>query len=345
MPNPATYILNPTSLDPSKFYTLEVRYYPSPTIQNEDEWSSVIATDIPAITPIPVTDTAGNGPALQTVITTAPSFIGGTLESPPLNGGGASATPTSGQGETGTTPITKNSIAPTASVLPASAIPDAIQNGALSTGAKVGIAVGAVAFVLLFVFIALLVWHLNGTRKTRSQRLAYGPGAGMLPYTHDRGTDRDLTVEKEMNVISHFHHTDTGFSDLTPAGVAAGEIGQARGSWTDSPPALGAGTGAEMGMGGPAGPLPQHYPNGSPEPYRDSPYMSPVQAQALSHSPPQQVSAPTPPREFGSELAPLQEPGMSAEELARLEEEERRLDEAIAEAERRQRGGSDDRCA
>ena len=31
----------------------------------------------------------------------------------------------------------------------------------------------------------------------------------------------------------------------------------------------------------------------------------------------------------------LREPGMSDEEVARLEEEERRLDEAIAEAERR----------
>jgi hypothetical protein len=228
-------------------------------------------------------------------------------------------------------------------------IPVPIPNEALSIGAKVGIAVGAVAFVLLITLIALLIWRFNRSRKTRSQRLAYGPGAGMLPYTHDRGTDRDLTVEKETNIIStpsyggHFHHTDTGFSDLAPAGAAAGEIGQARGSWPDSPPTPGAGAGTGTGMGGTAGPLPQHYPNNSPGPYRDSPYTSPVQAQAPSHSPPQQVSAPTPTRELGSELAPLQEPGMSAEELARLEEEERRLDEAIAEAERRQR--ADDRGA
>lgn len=32
---------------------------------------------------------------------------------------------------------------------------------------------------------------------------------------------------------------------------------------------------------------------------------------------------------------PLREPGMSADEIARLEEEERRIDEAIAESERR----------
>lgn len=58
---------------------------------------------------------------------------------------------------------------------------------------------------------------------------------------------------------------------------------------------------------------------------------------------PTMPAAPTPPQTHGATYSPtaaggvshLREPGMSPQELARLEEEERRLDEAIAEAERR----------
>jgi hypothetical protein len=63
-------------------------------------------------------------------------------------------------------------------------------------------------------------------------------------------------------------------------------------------------------------------------PIRESqPHMQPPAAgAAIQRKPVGAVSGPT---------RHLREPGMSDEEVARLEEEERRLDEAIAEAERR----------
>jgi hypothetical protein len=172
----------------------------------------------------------------------------------------------------------------------------------------------------------------------------------MMPYTHNRGTDRDLTAEKEMNILgAHgyapgFHHVDTGFSDASSTAAAAagsgGVFGHAHASPTESPPVA-------AGLGGNVGPVPQQQymqPNAEPqyvqpgvEPLPDSPYVSPVYEQPPIHS--QHSSALLSAGQFGSQLASLHEPGMSDEELARLADEERRLDEAIAEAERRR--GSD----
>jgi hypothetical protein len=71
--------------------------------------------------------------------------------------------------------------------------------------------------------------------------------------------------------------------------------------------------------------------------YEDS--ASPVQ-DSQAHIPPVAAAGAVIPRKpvgvvGGGPTHHLREPGMSDEEVARLEEEERRLDEAIAEAERK----------
>lgn len=217
------------------------------------------------------------------------------------------------------------------------------SSGGLSTGAKVGIAIGAAGLVLILLLAALL---LRRRSRNRQRSLA----ADGMPFTNGNvSTNCDITAEKEMHVINspveNYTPTDTwplGFAAAT-APVASGAQ-QPRGHSWNAPE--------------------EHdtvsYTDDHVTPYSQNPRHSAHSAEALYEEaatatqpqthilPPVLQATPTvqrkpvgtPPAAATSvgTVAPthhLHEPGMSDEEMARLEEEERRLDEAIAEAERR----------
>lgn len=150
-----------------------------------------------------------------------------------------------------------------------------------------------------------------------------------MPYSHDLGsTNRDLAAEKEMHIINSPVDTlHTGYSNILPVTQTH------TGSWTapDEPAAAGA-----VATAAPYTDTQRRsYGSGYEDP--STPFQAPTQqpaavARAIIQRKPVVEPASEP---LGGPTHHLREPGMSDEEVARLEEEERRLDEAIAEAERR----------
>jgi len=214
----------------------------------------------------------------------------------------------------------------TTSPLPASnttGLGTSSNSSSLSTGAKVGIAIGAVGFALLVLIAALLIW-----RRSRQRQLRALPNG--TPYSHEIGsTNRDFTAEKEMHVINSPVDTlHNGYSNIPPA--AETQNRSPRGSWAT--PDDHAATSAAAT----AAPYTDAHRGSYGSGYEDS--ASPVQ-DSQAHMPhPAAAGAAIQRKPVGAASGPthhLREPGMSDEEVARLEEEERRLDEAIAEAERR----------
>jgi len=174
----------------------------------------------------------------------------------------------------------------------------ASANG-LSTGAKAGIAVAAVAIALIAILVAFLFWRRRRRAAKSSPTLGYA----------NNSTERDLQGEKEMNVVN----TSTAYTPVEHHGGFEDSI-----PTQHSPRSYGAGPVAAVaaGVGGAAAATAAHGSHNE-EPYRDVP-TSP------------QLSNETPVSDHA-----VVDRGMSAAEQARWDEEEARLDAAIAEAERR----------
>lgn len=231
---------------------------------------------------------------------------------PAVSGGSSgSSTPGSTSSTITATPT------PTAVTTSISATPSGSSRG-LSTGAKVGIAIGSVGFVLL-VIAALLFWRRNKKR----QAYAYPGGPAYNSQDFPSG-ERDIHAEKEMNVMSTTSspyeavESHSGLANIPAVVHESGHGDQRQGqreSWI--------GSDQERDVGG------------ITESYHDNPSAPP----AVPTPPPNNSSAYSPTQAQAQPVtggvSHLHEPGMGPEELARLEEEERRLDEAIAEAERR----------
>jgi hypothetical protein len=137
-------------------------------------------------------------------------------------------------------------------------------------------------------------------------------------------TNRDLTAEKEMNVINSPVDTlHNGYSSMPPVIQTQSQSQTGSLAHPDEHTAAGAaGTAVLRGSYG-SGYGDSTSPIQDPQPHMPSPVAA---GAAIQRKPVGAVSGPT---------NHLREPGMSDDEVARLEEEERRLDEAIAEAERR----------
>jgi hypothetical protein len=219
----------------------------------------------------------------------------------------------------------------TASAAPSSVT---VHSNGLSTGAKVGIALGALVLVAALLLAALFFLR----RKHRSR----SPPPEQVMLTRDMHTDsfsrNALIMEKEniahnniangaspvdetLPIQRHSAHSPTAY-DSTPAAPYTGAASAV-------PRRKPTNASTVSRISGPASPrsLAVSTPPDEYEEYRDQPM--PVYGDAR-HSPRvfsaggrQGVKAPF-----------LTEDGMSAEEVARLEEEERRIDAAIAEAER-----------
>ncbi|PMD25037.1 hypothetical protein NA56DRAFT_656000 [Hyaloscypha hepaticicola] len=206
----------------------------------------------------------------------------------------------------------------------------AVHHG-LSTGAKVGIALGALVLVALLLLAALFFLR----RKHRSR----SPPPEQVMLTRDMHTDsfasNAIIAEKEAasaNKIANASPVDDSLPiqrhsavqpyDSIPAAPYTGDAASV-------PRRKPTNASAVSRVSGPASPrsLTVSTPPDEYEEYRDQPM--PVYGDAR-HSP----------RVYSTEerqgvKAPfLTEEGMSAEDVARLEEEERRIDAAIAEAER-----------
>jgi hypothetical protein len=181
------------------------------------------------------------------------------------------------------------------------------SNG-LSGGAKAGIAVGVVGGVLLVLLAAFFLWRRN--RK----HMAYDYPQG-IPYSNQdlNSPDRNPHAEKELNIINNAvpYEPTGGHSDVANAPNAVHDRQHMESnSW--------------MGAAGS-----EH--TGNADLYHDiAPPRAPTPPP--NHSQPPVLAQAAPP---GVAAHHLHEPGMSPDDLAKLEEEERRLDEAIAEAERR----------
>lgn len=219
----------------------------------------------------------------------------------------------------------------TASAAPSSVT---VHSNGLSTGAKVGIALGALVLVAALLLAALFFLR----RKHRSR----SPPPEQVMLTRDMHTDSfgrsAIMMEKEnvannniangaspvdetLPIQRHSAHSPTAY-DSTPAAPYTGAT-------STVPRRKPTNASAVSRISGPASPrsLTVSTPPDEYEEYRDQPM--PVYGDAR-HSPRvfsaggrQGVKAPF-----------LTEDGMSAEEVMRLEEEERRIDAAIAEAER-----------
>jgi hypothetical protein len=219
----------------------------------------------------------------------------------------------------------------TASAAPSSVT---VHSNGLSTGAKVGIALGALLLVAALLLAALFFLR----RKHRSR----SPPPEQVMLTRDMHTDsfgrNALIMEKENGAHNNMANGASPVDETLPIQRQSVHSPTAYDS-TPAAPYTGAASAVPRRkptnastvsrISGPASPrsIAVSTPPDEYEEYRDQPM--PVYGDAR-HSP----------RVFsaggrqGVEAPFLTEDGMSAEEVARLEEEERRIDAAIAEAER-----------
>jgi hypothetical protein len=287
-------------------------FYTSTGVYSIDmQWSADNVATSSTFGLIPISGGSNNVPpdsgVASTISASSSSSDSGAL--PPaitLPGSSGSTTKSAGSSSLASNPIQSGSISSS-------------NSSGLSTGAKVGIAIGAVGFALLVLIVALLIW-----RRSRQRQLRALPDG--MPYSHEiDSTNRDFTAEKEMHVINSPVDTlHNGYSSIPP--VAETQSRSPRSSYPLPD---------DHAAGG-AAPYTDTHPGSYGSGYEDS--ASPVQESQASMPPTAAAGAAIQRKPVGAPSGPtrhLREPGMSDEEVARLEEEERRLDEAIAEAERR----------
>lgn len=274
------------------------------------------------------------------------------------------------------TPSTVTVPEPTATADSVSSSGSSSGKSKLSTGAIVGIALGALVFVA---FLALaLIFLCFRRRRHRRERLASGvPEQVMLTRSpHDpHSQSRDLLTEKETGhtlihpnsndsnfrqTLVHPNSNDSNFTDHDPnnAGILPIQRHSALSPYDSTPSAPYSGPAASpprrkptpatvasavsrlsrnissSNANPPSSPHNINSPSSAYESYHDNDTSS-------EDAQPRYGDARHSPQIFSGTLqAPfLSEPGMSAEEVARLDEEERRIDAAIAAAEARNGNG------
>jgi len=206
------------------------------------------------------------------------------------------------------------------------------SKGGLGTGAIVGIAIGGFALIVI-AFLVIFFCYRRRQRKRNSQ-----PEQVLLAHNMHSGS-RDLMAEKDgpdrpvlgsmletlpsSGPYDHLSSSAPYSGNAGPGGLAAagGLAATAPRRTPTSATQTTYNTNTSRGMSDASGPTGR---GDFEEPYHDEPIATYGDAR---HVP--QVYRGTSPAPF------LSEPGMTDEELARLEEEERRIDAAIAEAEGR----------
>ncbi|KAE8447481.1 hypothetical protein EG329_010754 [Mollisiaceae sp. DMI_Dod_QoI] len=279
----------------------------------------------------------------------------------------------SGLSTTGTTSTTVT-LTPTASVAPAASIVQH-SSSSLSTGAKVGIALGSLAFVCLLLLAALFCLRKKHAKRGRSQ-----PEQAML--TRDMHTDsfsRNLMMmEKDRGIgptssIAQTHEHDPALDtpletspstslpiqrhsalspyEPVPSAPYNGPVGAAavpRRKPTATKMINTVSRGLSTNSRSTAGPISPRSISATAVSARSEETPSPPEAFEAYHDVPIYGDARHVPQVFsgvdrgergvvGGSASPFLEEteGMSPEEVARLEEEERRIDAAIAAAEGR----------
>jgi len=190
---------------------------------------------------------------------------------------------------------TSSPSAPTGSTSITAPSPSSAAPNGLSSGAIAGIAVGAVA---LLAIVGVLVWFFCfRRRKLHSQ-------TRQTNYGHDAGT-RAMMVDKEV----------PGVSESSPHSAYGDDGGHLHDR-------------SSTAMDSSYAPYRDHNPTMAPAPIaHGSPATTHAMVSSQTHLPQHATSAPTPPP--ATQYAHLVEEGMTPDEIRRLEEEERALDQDI----------------
>ena len=219
--------------------------------------------------------------------------------------------------------------------------------GQLSTGAKAGIGVGVGLFAIILLVLALFIWR----RQRRATSTAAQAGFSDLPEPHDPTTAVTPDVTKpELETTANKHEIETATPDLVPptahASVPLNSIQYSH----DVPPYCH--SHSEMPIDHSdhnpwelaATPVPYQQPahHEAPAPVPSSPQQEsfvelaaiPVGEREPYIGSPVEIAATPVQPSLTFPVSMLAEQGARDDEIRRLEEEERRIDQAIAESER-----------
>lgn len=232
-----------------------------------------------------------------------------------------SGTGTSGGDGTSSGPTLGSAPMPTANDSNGGTSGSVSGNTGLSTGATAGI--GAACGVLGLLLIAFAIWYFLRKKKQRQQHGAIPPYDETGGVSRTR-TDELMAAEKEANLSSSSPAAAVATYSDSPAAVAhRSSMSGGATAPLIAPVAAGAAAAAAAAADGPPGYTP----------YTDRPASG-----AGSAGTGTAVGAGEEPAVVSREYAHLVEEGMTAEEIRRLEEEERALDAAIEQAVRRPTG-------
>ncbi|KAH7417211.1 hypothetical protein BKA64DRAFT_293172 [Cadophora sp. MPI-SDFR-AT-0126] len=220
----------------------------------------------------------------------------------------------------------------TAAPSPTVTTAESSKSGGLSIAAKVGIALGALAFALILLIIALLFLRRKHARRNQPEQVM------LTRSMHTDSFSRNLITEKE---------DPTASAATTPIEETALPIQRHSAVATYEPV-------PSASYAGAAAAIPRRKPTAATMVSTVSRGLSTTSGTSSSgarsprsgegfeqyHDVPIYGDARHVPQVFLGNAQPMQSPflseeGMTPEEVARLEEEERRIDAAIAEAERR----------
>ncbi|KAM3086666.1 hypothetical protein ACMFMG_000792 [Clarireedia jacksonii] len=272
--------------------------------------------------------TASLAPTQQSSSSTSTSYIATVTTPPSAN----TPTPTNAA-DVSSTPASKSS-----------------SSSGLSLGAKIGIALGALGFIFLLLLAALFLirrrrrTHPPNTSQTPENHLLASPfqnndsrdlyvAEKLAPTTiQERETHTPLTSYTEHDTSSHQHLPLPGsaFTTSTPVPISPRRSQAATTISRDASVAVSRAVSDASQVSRPGS---RELGIGERSLFDQEPYTDDVSHSGAGGSS-SSGNLNVPKVYKGALQAPfLSEPGMSAEEVARLEEEERRIDEAIAEAE------------
>lgn len=231
-----------------------------------------------------------------------------------------------------TTSNSDEATAATAAPSPTIAVTESLKSGGLSIAAKVGIALGALAFALILLILALLFLRRKHAKRNQPEQVM------LTQSMHTDSFSRNLITEKE---------DPTASAAATPIDETALPIQRhsALATYEPVPSAPYAGAAAAVPRRKPtAATMASTVSRGlsTTSGTSSSGARSPRSGEGFEqyHDVPIYGDARHVPQVFPGNTRSMQSPflseeGMTPEEVARLEEEERRIDAAIAEAERR----------
>jgi hypothetical protein len=256
---------------------------------------------------------SGTAPLTTTASTDGSGVGGGGLKSTTLSN---SIMPSSSFTTTASTvtPTSTSTVAPTSKS----------SSGGLSVGAKVGIAIGALAIAFILLLLALFFLRRKHRSRRQTNLVEYKSAPEQAMLTRDMHTDsfqsrNNILAEKEE--IASFTtplHNQNGSGNGGPVLAAVPRRKPIDSNAPVSQPTSSSGANPNISRGlSTMSRVSEPNTARSVDAYQDHP---------TSHSG----------GNGGTSVPFLREEGMTPEEVARLEEEERRIDAAIAEAERRE---------